>query len=420
MGAGRLRGTFGPPDFGAADFLAAGCGAATLSATLLTVRFAASFFVVPAATFNLGMNRSITSLILIRKGRKEGAREAPGWKRAGHILRPSQKEMPNTEVEFLSQSELFANQARAVLDAVLSQGTFETFGPGTVIFNQGEAGDRLYVIKSGVLAVVTQPADNTPAVTVAFLGVGEVVGELALLTGSPRSATIRCPENAELFRLDKAVFDDLMASLPGMARSMCEVIARRLEATTLKSRKVETKQLSGNLQFFDLATVIQTLIGSHQTGSLIVSSPQHERVSEIVFFKGNIVRALFQQLKGDDAVFQLFQSKPEGDFAFTSREVEEQQRTDITLPGISLLMESVRMSDELPMLQERVTDRKKVYKPKITEFAWTDAESRLPAQDVFGHLLKGASIEDLEKNTGRCSYWVYKVILTLQTAGQLE
>ena len=108
--------------------------------------------------------------------------------------------------------------------------------------------------------------------------------------------------------------------------------------------------------------MIQTLIGSHQTGSLIVSSPKHERVSEIVFFKGNIVRGVFQHLKGDDAVFQLFQSKPEGEFAFTSREVEEQQRTDITLPGISLLMESIRMSDELPMLQERLTDRKKVFK----------------------------------------------------------
>jgi CRP-like cAMP-binding protein len=302
---------------------------------------------------------------------------------------------------------------------VLAQGTFETFGPGTIVFKQGEPGDRMFVIKSGVLEVITQPADNTPAVTVAFLGVGEVVGELALLTGSPRSATIRCPENAELFRLDKGVFDDLMASLPGMARSMCEVIARRLEATTLKSRRAETKQLAGNLQFFDLATVIQTLIGSHQTGSLVVSSPKQERVSEIVFYKGNIGRAVFQQLKGDDAVFQLFQSNPEGEFAFASREVEEQQHTDITLPGISLLMEAIRMSDERLMLQERLPDRKKVYKAKSPQLIWTDTESRGPAEDVFHHLQKGASIEDLERDSGRCSFWVYKVIASLQSADQL-
>lgn len=329
------------------------------------------------------------------------------------------KDMPNPDVDFLTQSDLFANQAPAVLQAVLSQGTFEKVGRGGIVFKQGEAGDRLYVIKSGVLEVVAQPVDNTPSVTVAFLGVGEVVGELALLTGSPRSATIRCPENAELFRLDRSVFDDLMTSLPGMARKMCEVIARRLEATTLKSRLAETKQLSGNLEFFDLATVIQTLIGSHQTGSLVVSSPKHEPVSEIVFFKGNIVRASFQELNGDDAVFQLFQSKPEGEFAFTSREVEEQQRIDITLPGISLLLEAIRMSDELPLLQERLVDRTKVYKTDGAELVWEDTESRAAAQDVFRCLQKGASIEELERTSKRCSFWVYKVVLTLQTAGRL-
>ena len=336
------------------------------------------------------------------------------------LILPSPEVMPNPEVDFLTQSDLFANQAPVVLDVVLSQGTFEKFGPGAIVFKQGEPGDRMYVIKSGVLEVITQPVDNTPSVTVAFLGVGEVVGELALLTGSPRSATIRCPENAELFRVDKAVFDDLMVSLPGMARSMCEVIARRLEATTLKSRRAETKQLSGNLQFFDLATVIQTLIGSHQTGSLLVSSPSHERVSEIVFYKGNIVRALFQKLKGDDAVFQLFQSKPEGDFAFTSREAEEQQGVDITLPGISLLMEAIRMSDELPILQEQLSDRKKVYKAKSAELSWTDSESLHAAKDVFKCLQKGASIDDLEKEAGRCSFWVYKVLATLKAAGLVE
>lgn len=328
--------------------------------------------------------------------------------------------MSNPDADFLTQSDLFSNQTSAVLEAVLSQGTFEKVGPGGIVFKQGETGDRMYVIKSGVLEVVAQPVDNTPSVTVAFLGVGEVVGELALLTGSPRSATIRCPENAELFRLDRSVFDDLMVSLPGMARRMCEVIARRLEATTLKSRLAETKQLSGNLEFFDLATVIQTLIGSHQTGSLVVSSPKHERVSEIVFFKGNVVRAAFQNLEGDDAVFQLFQSKPEGEFAFTSREVEEQQRIDITLPGISLLMESIRMSDELPVLQEQLTDRAKVHKRKTAELVWPDSESLAPAQDIFQHLEKGASIHELERISGRCSFWVYKVILTLQTTGQLE
>jgi hypothetical protein len=97
----------------------------------------------------------------------------------------------------------------------------------------------------------------------------------------------------------------------------------------------------------------------------------------------------------------------------------QQPPTDITLPGIPLLMEAIRMSDELPLLRARLPDRKKVYQPNIKDLAWTDPESLRAAQDVFARLKRGASIEQLEKESGRCSFWVYKVLLTFQDAGQL-
>jgi len=116
------------------------------------------------------------------------------------------------------------------------------------------------------------------------------------------------------------------------------------------------KQLQGNLRYFDLATVIQTLIGSHQTGTLVVTEDKH-KVAEISFFRGNITRARYRQLVGDDAVFQLFQSTVEGDFSFTGRDVQEEDaRSEISMPAISLLMESVRLQDELPLLKERLLD----------------------------------------------------------------
>ena len=164
---------------------------------------------------------------------------------------------------------------------------------------------------------------------------------------------MRSPEHAELFAVDKTVFFDLMDVLPAFARNLCVVLARRLETTTLKVPRAAGKQLQGNLKYFDLATVIQTLIGSHQTGALVVSQDKH-KVAEIFFFRGNIARARYRQLVGDDAVFQLFQSPVEGEFSFTGREVREDEvQSEITMPAISLLMESVRLQDELPLLKER-------------------------------------------------------------------
>jgi hypothetical protein len=182
------------------------------------------------------------------------------------------------------------------------------------------------------------------------------------------------------------------------------------------------KQLQGNLRFFDLATVIQTLIGSHQTGSLVVTQDGGKtKVAEIFFFKGNIARAKVKHLVGDDAVFQLFQSPLEGDFSFTGRSVQEDEvQADITMPAISLLMESVRLQDELPLLQARIPDARRVFRQKAAHLQWEDAETVELAAAVWSRLKKGASVVDLQRDIPRCTYAIYKTMTGLMDGGQVE
>jgi CRP-like cAMP-binding protein len=321
---------------------------------------------------------------------------------------------------FLRDSELFENQPAEVIRAVLAQGQLVEFGPGEVVFRQGEEGDRLFVVKSGVLEVVATPADGSDPTVVAYLGTGEVIGELALLTGSPRSATVRSPEHAVLFAVDKAVFLDLMDVLPAFSRNLCVVLAKRLETTTLKVPRASGKQLQGNLRYFDLATVIQTLIGSHQTGALVVTHEKH-KLAEIFFYCGNIARARFRQLTGDDAVFQLFQSPVEGDFSFTGRDVrEEEVQSEVSMPAISLLMESVRMQDELPMLRERLPDDGRVFRQKAAQLAWAEPETIELAASIWSRLKKGASLAELQREVPRSTYSIYRTVATLLDAGQIQ
>ena len=321
---------------------------------------------------------------------------------------------------FLRDSELFENQPAEVIRAVLAQGQLLDFGPGDVVCRQGEQGDRLFVVKSGVLEVVAVPSDGSDPTTVAYLGTGEVIGELALLTGSPRSATVRSPEHAEIFVVDKAVFFDLMDVLPAFSRNLCLVLAKRLEATTLKVPRASGKQLQGNLKYFDLATVMQTLISSHQTGALVVSKDKH-KLADIFFFRGNIARARFRQLAGDDAVFQLFQSPVEGDFSFTGREVSEDEvQSEISMPAISLLMESVRLQDELPILQARVGDARRVLRHRAPYLAWDDPDTLELAAAVWSRLKRGASVEELQRDIPRSSYAIYRTVATLLESGLVE
>jgi hypothetical protein len=327
---------------------------------------------------------------------------------------------PSIDPGFLKRSDLFENQPPEVIRAVLAQGEVQELGAGEVVFQQGEEGDRLYIVKSGVLEVLAAPTDGADPMPVAYLGAGEVLGELALLTGSRRTATVRSPERAEVFTLEKAVFLDLMVTLPDFARNLCLVLARRLEATTLKVPSGVGKQLQGNLRFFDLATVIQTLIGSHQTGNLVVTQDK-AKVAEIFFFKGNIARAKVKNLVGDDAVFQLFQSPLEGDFSFTGRNVQEDEvQADITMPAISLLMESVRLQDELPLLMARIPDAGRVFRQKAAQLQWEDPETVELAASVWSRLKKGASVADLQRDIPRCTYAIYKTMTAMLDGGQVE
>lgn len=320
---------------------------------------------------------------------------------------------------FLRESDLFENQPDEVLQAVLAQGHLEEHGPGAIVFQQGDRGNRLYIVQSGVLEILAKPVDAPEAIPVAYLGKGEVLGELALLTGSPRSATVRSPEHASLFTLEQEVFKDLMGSLPAFAQNLCLVLAKRLEVTTLKIPRASTKQLQGNLKYFDLATVIQTLIGSHQTGILAVQDSSNEKIAELVFFKGNIGRAKFRHLSGDDAVFQLFQSPLKGEFSFTGRDYREDEiQSNITMPAISLLMESVRLQDELPLLIERFSDRDRVFKQKAVQLQWEDQETVELAAAVWMKLKKGASLTSLETEIPRCTYWIYKTVANLVDSDQ--
>ena len=179
--------------------------------------------------------------------------------------------------------------------------------------------------------------------------------------------------------------------------------------------------LDVDLKYFDLATIIQTLVGSHQIGQLVISQDAgKQKIAEISFYKGQISRARFRHLSGDDAVFQLFQQPLEGEFSFTGKQSQEEEVAgDITMPAISLLMESVRLQDELPMLQARLpADR--VYRTKVPHLKWEEPETLELAVSVWSRLKRGASPADLQRDLPRCSYALYKTLATLLDGGLVE
>jgi len=80
---------------------------------------------------------------------------------------------------------------------------------GTVVVRQGEPADRFYIIESGTFAV-TQTTDAATEVELRRLGPDEVFGELGLLRGAARAATVTATSDGKLLALDRATFFDLV------------------------------------------------------------------------------------------------------------------------------------------------------------------------------------------------------------------
>lgn len=117
-----------------------------------------------------------------------------------------------------------------VIVAILAQRTMveEEFGPGEVIFREGDPGRYVYVIRAGNVEVLARRPDGSEAV-IARLYPGDHFGELALLREAPRTATIRTVTAVQLFRMSPGSFLALYFSLPGFRDSVSDIMKSRLK-----------------------------------------------------------------------------------------------------------------------------------------------------------------------------------------------
>ncbi len=322
------------------------------------------------------------------------------------------------DIGFLREAELFRDMPESVIRTILSEAKSGPHSAGETIVRKGEPGESLFLVKTGVVEVIR---DGSP---VAYLGRGECFGELALLTSSERNADVRVPQQAELLEIDRTLFDDLMANHAGFGAQLCTILAKRLQAVMEHQPKEldNKKELQGDLQYFDLATVIQTLIGSTQTGVMTLSSLE-DTVAEMYFQNGNIYRAHYGHRRGDEAVHHLFQAQPQGQFHFESQGedvVVDGPDPGVTVPAMALMMDSVRLQDELKTLLEELPAETTVLERKAPSLTWADTEGQADARQVWGCLHNPLSITEVMDRAHSCHYHTARILTRLLQTEQVR
>jgi CRP-like cAMP-binding protein len=133
------------------------------------------------------------------------------------------------EVQSLRQVPMFRDIDPARLKLLAFTSERVQFADGQRFFSQGDASDAAYVILDGRANVLL----NTPngEIQVAELGDNALVGEMGILSDTPRSATIMAAEPTTALRIDKRVFLELLAQFPQMSLAVMRELAQRLERT---------------------------------------------------------------------------------------------------------------------------------------------------------------------------------------------
>lgn len=98
---------------------------------------------------------------------------------------------------------------------------------GTTVFRQGEPGGSVYVIREGRVRVLKE--SNGRQRMIATLGPGEFFGEMAVVTGKPRSATVEVVEDAELLKVPASKLEDMLTDTGEVAIRLIRHLAERLQ-----------------------------------------------------------------------------------------------------------------------------------------------------------------------------------------------
>lgn len=133
------------------------------------------------------------------------------------------------EVQSLRQVPMFRDIDPARLKLLAFTSERVQFTQGQRFFSQGDPSDAAYVILDGRAHVLL----NTPngEIQVAELGDNALVGEMGILSDTPRSASIMAIEPTTALRIDRRVFLELLAQFPQMSLAVMRELAQRLERT---------------------------------------------------------------------------------------------------------------------------------------------------------------------------------------------
>ena len=146
------------------------------------------------------------------------------------LRRGLRRTLPGVDNDVLRETPLFSSLDDEATGSLRASMTDTELERGEVLFNEGDSGDRLYVVLEGKIKLGRTSGDGRENL-LAVLGPGQMFGELSLFDPGPRSATATAVTDSRLASLGHAELQPWLVSRPDVARGLLFQLAHRLRRT---------------------------------------------------------------------------------------------------------------------------------------------------------------------------------------------
>jgi len=214
----------------------------------------------------------------------------------------------------------------------------DSFKEGEVILTQGRQGKNLYIIVAGKVAVI-----DAKGIVINSLGKGEIFGEMSLLSGNKTNATVKAVEPLTALVLSRKDINSLLIKHPNLQETFTRLIIQRLYSADAKKVNVHTAGITGRLNELPASELFQMFHENGKTGLIEMILSKGKALVE--FVKGEIVRAEYHNLTGQEAFFDILR-EADGQFRFISSPPPEKMPKAPIGTFMKILMEGLRLLDE--------------------------------------------------------------------------
>ena len=131
-------------------------------------------------------------------------------------------------IESLKKVPMFGGLRPEYLEMLAKLANVRTYKKSEVVIKQGEPGTGLFIIVTGSVAITSKSRPGMPDLMLANMGKGEFFGDMSLIDGYSRSATVTTTAECQVLELNRWVFLDALRREPNIAVTMLPVLVKRI------------------------------------------------------------------------------------------------------------------------------------------------------------------------------------------------